>query len=394
MSGSLNNIYNNVSFALLVNTDAMTRLQEQVSTGSRINRLSDDSTAAYQVMGLDTKQKSLDNYISLITETMDSFDLSSSIIQEITSALANVKTQLTQVTSGIYSEDARKRTSEAINDVLEQVVTLANTKNAGRYIFGGSNTGTAPYEVERTDGKISSVTYQGSMENRKIELAPAMQSSTMLVGEEIFRSNERGTPVFFGDTGAKEGTGTSSVKGDTWLTVTGSEGSWSLSIDGGLTTFTTDGTDTNLAVTDSKTGRVLYVDTTQISETGVDLVRTPGTYDLFGALIGIRDILNNQANLSEAQIGELQETTLSSIDEISKHLAQTEVTVGSKIGFLDGLKTSLTNIKYNAEDESTRIQEADIAQITVDLSRREILYQMSLSIAGKLMSMSLLDFIE
>ena len=394
MSNSLNNIYNNVSFALMINTDAMTKLQEQVSTGSRINRVSDDSTAAYQVMGLETKQKSLDNYLNMISETMDSLDLSTSIIQSIISSLSDVRTQLTQVTSGIYSEDARKRTADSIDTILEQVVTLANTKNTGQYIFGGSNTDSVPYQVERTDGKITSVTYQGGTQNRNVEIAPGMQMSSVLVGDNIFRSDERGTPVFFGDTGAKEGSGTSSVTGDTWLTVTGSEGNWSISIDGGLTSVATDGTDMNLAVTNSKNGQVLYIDTTQIKDTGMDLVRTPGTYDLFGTLISIRDILNNQANLSESQIRELQDTTLSSIEEISNLLTQTEVTVGSKVGFLDNLKSTLTDIQYNAEDESTRLQEADIAQITVDLSRREILYQMSLSIAGKLMSMSLLDFIN
>jgi flagellar hook-associated protein 3 len=394
MSGSLNNIYNNVSFALQVNTEAMTRLQEQVSTGSRINRVSDDSTSAYQVMGLETKQKSLDNYIGLIAETMDSLELSSTIVQDIVSALADVKTRLTQISSGLYGDEARKRTAESIDNILEQVVSLANTKNGGRYIFGGADTSSAPYQVERTDGKITSVTYQGSMSSRNIEIAPGMQSSSSLIGEEVFRCDNRGTPVFFGDTGASGGSGTSSVTGDTWLTVTGSEGNWSLSIDGGLTTYSSDGTDANLAVTDSTTGQVLYVDTTQISNTGKELVRTPGTYDVFGMLISIRDLLNNLANLSEPQMREIQDTTLSSIEEVRNILVQTEVTAGSKISFLDNLKASLTNIKYNAEDESTRLQEADIAQITVDLSRREILYQMSLSIAGKLMSVSLLDFIE
>jgi flagellar hook-associated protein 3 FlgL len=394
MSGSINNIYNNVSFALLINTEALTKLQEQVSTGSRINRISDDSTSAYQVLGLETKQKSLDTYIKIINETSDSLEMSSNVLQTIMSSLSNVRTQLTQVANGIYSEDARKRTSEGINDILEEMVTLANTKNAQRYLFGGSNTNSLPYLVERTDGKITSVTYQGGLQNRNVEIAPGMKSSSMLVGENVFCSDERGTPVFFGTTGAKEGTGTSSVKGDTWLMVTGSAGNWSLSIDGGLTTFSTDGTDTNLAITNSENGQVLYVDTTQISEEGVELVRTPGTYNLFDTLISIRDILNNEENLSEAQIGELQDTTLSSIEEISSRLTQTEVSVGSKIGFLDNLKESLTDTKYNAEDESTRIQEADIAQITVDLSRREVLYQMSLSIAGKLLSTSLLDYIE
>ena len=44
MSGSLTNIYNNVSYALLINTESMAKLQEQAATGSRINRVSDDSS--------------------------------------------------------------------------------------------------------------------------------------------------------------------------------------------------------------------------------------------------------------------------------------------------------------------------------------------------------------
>ncbi len=393
MSGTLSNIYNNVSNALLINAEAMAKLQEQVSSGSRINRVSDDATSAFKVLGLETQQKSLGHYIETITETSDSLELSSGIIQDIISSLSNVRTQITQVSSGIYTDDARERTADGINDILERVVTLANTQNLDQYLFGGGDTRTTPYQVERTNGEITSVTYQGSLQNRDVEVADGMKINTFIVGDEVFRSDNRENCLFFGNTGAQAGSGTSSVKGDTWLTVTGSSGNWSLSIDGGLTTFTSDGTDTNLAITNSTTGQVLYVDTTQISETGVDLVRAPGTYDLFGILISIRDILANNNNLSESQIRELQNTTISSLEEINNLLVQKEVSLGSKIGFLDDLKESLTDMKYNAEDESTSIQEADIAQITVDLTRREVLYQMSLSIAGKVMSVSLLDYI-
>ena len=393
MSGSLTNIYNNVNYALLINTKAMVTLQEQASTGSRINRVSDDATSACKVLKLESQQKSLDSYINTISETVDSLELSSNVIQEMVSTLGDVRTQITQVTSGTYSDDDRKRTAESINEFLEQVVTLANTQNMGQYIFGGDNTGTAPYQVERTDGQITAVTYQGSLQNRSVEVANGMNVSSLLVGDEVFHSDDREDCVFFGNTGSQAGSGTSSVEGDTWLTVTGSEGNWSLSIDGGLTTFASDGTDNNLAVVDSTTGEVLYVDTTQISEAGVDLVRTPGTYDLFGMLISIRDILNNEADLTESQIQDLQTTTSNSIEEIENLLVQKEVTLGSKIGFLDDLQESLTNMKYNSEDEATSIQEADIAQITVDLTRRQVLYQMSLSIAGTVMSVSLLDYI-
>jgi len=394
MSGALNNIYNNVGFALHLHTDAMAKLQEQVSTGSRINRISDDPAAAYRVLGLNTNVKSLENYINNLSEVISILELSSAIIENITSGFTETQIRLTQISSGIYDEAARKRTAEGINDILEQTVSLANTKHTDQYLFGGTNTGSAPYTVERTNGKITRVTYQGSFENRDIEVAPGMESSAFYIGDNIFRSNDRSAPVFIGDTGSKAGTGTSSVHGGIWLTVTGSAGNYNLSIDDGLSTFNTDGTDTNLAVTDSRTGEVLYVDTTEITSTGVDLVSVPGTYDIFNTLIIIRDVLENEKGLSDAQVREQLNHLPSLFEETNNVLVQTEVSIGSKIGFLDDLKYSLKDIKYNTEDEVTRLQEADIAQVAIDLSRREVLYQMSLAVAAKLMSMSLLDFLR
>lgn len=369
-------------------------MQEQATTGSRINRASDDPSAAYRVETLNSQEKSLGNYIDNLSEVVGTLELSSTIIEEIQSALTETKVRLTQVIGGIYHEETRERLAEGVNDILEQVVSLANTKHKGQYLFGGSNTNSQPYLAERTNGQITNVTYQGSLENREIEVSLGVKSSAFHVGYDIFHSDDRGDPIFLGNTGAKAGSGTSNIQGDTWLTVTGSAGNYNLSIDDGLSTFNTDGTDTNLAVTDSKTGKVLYVDTTEINSTGVDLISIPGTYDIFNTLISIRDMLKNERELSDAQLRELQNNSLIALEEVSELIVQAEVAVGSKIGFLDNLKGSLKNLKYNAEDETTRLQEADIAQIAIDLSRRDVLYQMSLSIAGKIMSVSLLDFIR
>jgi len=393
MSGTLNSIYNNVSYALYIHSLEMARLQEQTTTGSRINRPSDDPSSSYRVATLNSQQMSLENYINNLSGIVSTLELSSSVIQDIESVITETKVRLTQVIGGIYHKEIRKQTAEGINDLLEHVVSLANTKHMEQYLFGGSNTSSAPYLVERTNGEITGVTYQGSLENREVEVAPGVKSSAYYVGYDVFHSDDRSDPVFLGDTGAKAGTGTSNIQGDTWLTVTGSAGNYNLSIDDGLSTFNTDGTDTNLAVTDSRTGKILYVDTTGITGTGVELVSVPGTYDLFNTLISIRDMLRNKRGLTDAQLRELQDNSLNKLEEINQLVVQAEVAVGTKIGFLDNLQDSLDKLKYDAEEEATLLQEADIAQIAIDLSRREILYQMSLSVAGKLMSVSLLDFL-
>ena len=97
--------------------------------------------------------------------------------------------------------------------------------------------------------------------------------------------------------------------------------------------------------------------------------------------------------LSEPQLQNLLMNSLNSMDEIMNLMSQAQVSQGAKIGFLENLKDTITNLKYNAEDQTTHLQEADITQVAIDLSRHELLYQMSLSIAARLMSMSLLDFI-
>ena len=395
MSGSLNNIYNNVSYALYLHSVEMARLQEQTTTGSRINRPSDDPSCSYRVVTLNSQEKSLENYINNLSETVGTLELSSTVIQEIGSALTETKVRLTQIIGGIYHEETRERLAEGINDILEQVVSLANTKHMGQYLFGGSNTKSAPYLVERTNGEIFSVTYQGSFENREIEVASGIKSSAFYVGYDIFHSDERSDPIFLGDTGAAAGSGTSSVKSDVWLTVTYDGSDYNLSIDDGYTVIDVgDVPDpSNVAVTNSA-GQVLYVDATTISSTGVEPVSIPGTHDIFNTLMSIRDMLKNERELSAAQLRELQDNSLITLEEVNGLLVQAEVSVGSKIGFLDNLKDSLKKLKYDAGDEATLLQEADIAQIAIDLSKREVLYQLSLSIAGKLMSVSLLDFIR
>lgn len=394
MSGTLNGIYSDLSFALRLHIEALSRLQEQASTGSRINRASDDPSAAYRVLGLNSQQRSLASYMDNMAQAMSTLEISLTVIDDMTSALADAKVTMSQIVSGVYDEAGRKRTAEAIDGTLEQMVCLANTRHLNEYLFGGGDTGSAPYAVTRTDGKITSVTYQGSSENRQIQVAAGVQSSAFYIGDELFRSDSRSEPVFIGDTGAKAGTGTSSVTGDVWLTVTGSAGNYDLSIDDGLTTVNTDGTDTNLAVTDSRTGRVLYVDTTAISGAGVDMVRVRGTYDIFNTLINIRGILNNERGLSNAQLQEVRNISIESLEEVRSLLTEKSVSMGTRIGFLEDLKGMVENMKFGTEDETTMLQEADIAQIAIDISKRDVLYQMSLSVAGRLMSMSLLDFIE
>ena len=392
MSSISNTTYHYAQYALNLHGKALAALQEQTATGSIINRMSDSPLEAYRLLGLDTQTTTITSQINTAKEMMSTLDISSSVLGDMASTFSDITVDLTQVTSDTYTDSSRTELANQIDDALEKLLSLANKTYQDNYLFGGGNTSNPPYLATYSDGRMSEVTYVGSKNDRQVEIVTGVETSAFYVGSSLLGSSGRGDQEFVSDTGAEAGTGTSNLTGDTWLTITGTAGNYQLSIDGGTTTVTTDGTDTNLAVTDAD-GNVLFVDTTGITSTGKVMVRSEGTYDIFNSLISLRDILLNTEGLPDTQLDEVRSSASKSLTEISDLLTGAQIKVGARIGFLNDIGASLENIKYNIDEEEAILGDADAAQLAVDLARYKLLYEMSLSVSANMLSISLLDYL-
>ena len=105
MSGMLDITYNNVTYAMYRYTSQLTQLQEEASTGSRINRVSDDPSDAYRVLTLQNEGSTLKNYSDKLADMCNTLDTSSSIVQSMVSTISTAKVDITQVTSGTYDSE-------------------------------------------------------------------------------------------------------------------------------------------------------------------------------------------------------------------------------------------------------------------------------------------------
>ncbi|MBE0535195.1 MAG: flagellar hook-associated protein FlgL [Phycisphaerae bacterium] len=398
MSYSLQAIYANATWAMSTHSQALGRLQDQASTGQEINRMSDNPTFASRILDLKADTRSKGQYLNAIDEAVSVLELSSSVLQSISDEVIRARASLTSVMSGIASQSGRNTLATDINNALEQIVSLANSQRLSYSLFGGANTELPPYAVERNAaGDITRVTYQGSGEERKVDVAPGVQMSSVLNGDSLFKSNETRHYEFYGATGAAMGTGTSSVRGDIMLTVGGGPGAYTLSIDGGATTVAMSGSvppDDNLAVIHSQTGQVIYIDATRITATGTEPIRVEGTYDIFNIFINVRDVLRNGSNLPDAVMKELLTAAQNSLSNVNSNLVQGFPVIGGRIGTLSSLKESLWDTKVGAEQEVARLQDADMTRVAVDLARRQMLYEMSLAVAAKMFSLSFVNFIS
>lgn len=471
---SWGSIYNNTSYALSVQTQAIAKLQEEASSGSRINRASDSPSDAYRVMSLRNQVANLTSDDSNLQGVVNNLTLGEQSLQDVSNTLTSAESLLTQAASGTYDSSNRASIGEQIDSLLEQVVSSANTQVGGQYLFSGSDTAEPAYSVQRgTDGKITSVTYQGSSQDLPVPVAPGIQYSGQANGDDIFHCHNRGAAeLAVSTTGTTLGTTTSSAQGDVWLTAAhtstsyaaasgvaagtssatgdtilgshtvtisaanktislddgpavafnGTEtnlqlqnssgatasvnmsgwtnqngtfavtGSGTLSIDGGATT-TPLTSSANLAVTDAD-GKILYVNTQNIASTGTDAIRIDGTYDVFSTLIRVRDILlNPPAGMSSDDQTTLLDKGLASLKEAMSQVTRSTTAMGGRLQALSTLSTTQDNTKNTISDQADSIQQADISQVAIDLTRNQNLYQMTLSTASKLMSLSLMDYL-
>ena len=467
-------IYTNTVYALQTQSAALARLQEQISTGMRVVRASDDTGSAVKIMDLRRKSASLDTYLKNLGQTSRTLENSLNAMQHTATSLTRVRVLLTQASSGTYSDANRASMAEEVDTLLEQAMFLANTYDLGQYSFGGQNVSTVPYVAQRVDGRITDVQYAGSLEQMRVPVAVGINIASQLVGNDIFRVSEPGTAVFLGSTGAAAGTSLSTVRGDLWLTVgdggttsyapagglaagssaagdtivgvhtitvdaagstvrlddgpavaftvanddleltnaagqsvhadmsgwLGADGQWqvsrsvTLSLDDGATPTTVTDFAQQAAVIDPRTGGVLMVDPSGINATGLDAVTVPGSGDLFGTLIHIRDLLSNTQGLESSRQQELLRRAGTSLTTVTDNLTQKLAAVGSRIQALDSMTQTLETNRNSADDQANMLQDADIVNVATQLARSQNLYEMTLASAAKLLSLSLLDFIR
>lgn len=60
---------------------------------------------------------------------------------------------------------------------------------------------------------------------------------------------------------------------------------------------------------------------------------------------------------------------------------------------MNGVRDNLDNLKFSVDAQVITLHDVDAIQLAIDLSRVQMFYQMALASAGKLLSLSLLDFI-
>jgi flagellar hook-associated protein 3 FlgL len=138
-------------------------LNQQLSTGQKVNQPSDDPVAAGAIIRTNTYIADLNENISSITSAQSFSQSASTVLGTSSTILSDVVTAATQAANGTESASDLQGLGAEVNQDLESLVQDANSQFDGQYLFSGTKTETAPVAVTRdAQGDIQTVSYQGS----------------------------------------------------------------------------------------------------------------------------------------------------------------------------------------------------------------------------------------
>ncbi len=166
-------------------------LQEELSTGLKVNSPSDDPLAARRAINLRSAISKNDQYSINISAIGPQLLETTTAIQTVQSALQRTRELTLQGANGTYTQVQRDQIAIEVNQLLEGMFEQSNHMTNGRYVFGGTRTLTAPFEATRNaQGEITSVAYTGNDESVEIQVSDGASVVINESGERAFQQNQ------------------------------------------------------------------------------------------------------------------------------------------------------------------------------------------------------------
>ncbi len=192
-------ITNTLNYNLNNHQRIMDETQDKLSTGKNIRIPRDNPIAATNQMLYHSKMTEIDQYISNASESKSRLDEVDTSLQSVISIFHRIRVLAVQGANGTYTSFERKDAiATEINQMLEEVVAIANTRGAaGRPIFGGHQTGTqdipepfVPVYQTITEGMkgdiITGVQYRGNIGEIKREVDNGEYINVSVPGNKAF----------------------------------------------------------------------------------------------------------------------------------------------------------------------------------------------------------------
>ena len=175
---------NNMLRNLNTSYSKMSKLQDQINSGRKFARPSDDPVAAVKGMDYRVQLDKIGQFTRNINEMKSWVDTTDSSLSDVTSALTRVQELVTQAANDSNTADERKKIAVEIEQIQQQIRDVANTQVAGKFIFSGTNTSSPLF---KDDQIADPANLTGLNQDVSFEVGDGIVMAANTTGYELFK---------------------------------------------------------------------------------------------------------------------------------------------------------------------------------------------------------------
>ncbi len=398
MRVTTSNSFNRSIETLQRRAEAMADAQEQLISGKRIARASDDPTGAARVERSLAREARADASQRALEASRNAMVLAESAMADAGDLIHEARELVVQAGNPAYTDAQRRDLANAVKGVRDQLLQVANRGDgSGGWIFGAQGSSSPPF-ADAPGG----VQYRGT---QGVSLAASDEPLPLTAdGGEIFLRGWSGNGTFVTEPAATNGrlawidagrvSDPSAVTGDPYELV-----------------FTSGPTGTTYAVLRDGAATAVtaqpYVAGQAIEFDGLSVVvqGTPSDGDRFsltpaGRELSIFDALDRTIaelgtpNRSGAQVTQTVQTALRDIDAGLSSLIGERSRLGEVLNRTDAVEERIADAKLLAQTERSAAEDIDMVEAVSTFSTRQTSYDAALKAYSMVQKLSLFDYIR
>ncbi|WP_457651501.1 flagellar hook-associated protein FlgL [Rhodocaloribacter sp.] len=160
--------------------------REQLSTGLRVNRPSDDAPSFSRARKLEVLTNRYDQYERSIVTAQSWVDHTQENLNTLADLFTSAHEEAIQAANDTLSDEDREAIASSLESSLSEILDVLNTKVGDEYLFAGTNTTVRPFEQDGSataDG--AGITYYGNDDGRTRAVGPDVDLDVNITGQRI-----------------------------------------------------------------------------------------------------------------------------------------------------------------------------------------------------------------
>ena len=349
--------------------------QEQISSGKRVNRPSDDPAAAERISQFKNVLRTTERRLSSVNEGVGRLNLSDSTLGSVGNTVQRARELAIQGRNDTNSSVERANIAKEVNELFQSISGFANTQLNGRSIFGGHETQVDPYVLGTATSSVGTNNTGSGGISAVVSTASALEANLYEI--QYNGTNFDVVNLTTGETEISGGGSPLTFDGLT-ATISGSPATGDVFYARSGYTYQGDSNSVAVEIGDGKT--------VGTNITGSQVFSGP-TVNLFTVF---QDFHQALATNDENGV----ETAIANLDSALSQVTNARADIGSRVNRLDTVKESLSLVTVNTETLRSNFEDADFAKVASELTTLQVNLEASLAVLTRQYETSLLNFLR